>query len=1587
MRKRWLAVLACAALLLNVVPPPAHADGTLPKDARGHWAAGTIAKWTELGLLTGYPDGTVRPDRPLTRAEFVRIVNTLFGLSAGTGGGSGTGSGGGSSADSGASLGAGLDTTFADVAPDAWYAADVAAARKAGYIEGYPDGRFLPDRPISREEAAHILARLFRLNAVSDAKTALGAFADAGDVAAYAASALAAMAEKGYLQGFSDRTLRPKQPLTRAEAVALVDRIVPNVLNRSGVYGPIETDGRVLVNTGGVTLRDAVVNGDVLLTTGVGDGDVVLDGVRIGGTLWIEGGGEHSVRLLRSTVRSVVIARKEAAVRFVVGDGTSVDAVRVETKATVEVSGDGKVEEMRIMSGAKGTSVSAVGEIRRLVNEADEVVVNGARTGKGTIGSVAGGRPPASSAGDSTDVATPGGGSSGGSGGSGQPMWTLVWADEFDGTASRPDANGVDLDKWGYQLGTGSQYGLVDWGNNEQQYYRAENAYVQDGKLIIEARNDGFGGKPYTSARLFTQPTFSKKYGKFEARIRMPKGQGFWPAFWLMPKDSIYGGWAASGEIDIMEARGRLPGEVSGTIHFGGTWPNNKSSGATYRFPEGTDIGDFHVYSLEWEPGELRWYVDGQLYQTLNNWDSIGPGQPAKYAYPAPFDQPFYIILNLAVGGNFDGGRVPDASMFPARMEVDYVRVYELTGRPYRTPTEPVIAPEPLPANAKQPVDGNLVYDARYERGFTEITAPDTPLNTQYWNFVHINTFGGAGTVAVESVGGVPFAKINVTSPGNAVHAVQLIQNVTLGKGRWYRLTFDAKASADRSISVKFGGGAERGWTTYSDVWDIPLSTQLQRYEKVFQMTRDTDVLARLEFNVGLNTAGVWIGNVRVTETTAPDPYPDGPKTPLADGNHVYNGTFDLGRMDRMTYWHFATNGADASASVDPDARELAVAIRDAGTSPEAIALGQPGIQLLQNNAYRLTFKARSDRPRSIRVALRNADGSVEYAAPVAVPLTTAMETKTVDFAMNAPSDANGRLVFLFGGEAGNVYLDDVKLVRTTNNIDLTGVSVFPLVNGDFALGLEAWKTYAIDGGAATFSADGGEAHVAIAGAGPQPWSVMLNQENMRFTGGITYVLSFKARSSVPRTIEAVVDDPNYKRFLSQSVQLTPEMQTFTYEFQPATNQTLSLKFLLGQPSGASPLGAHDIWIDDVVLEMKDAPVMRPPYLRADPARNAVGGPMVVSFADDPAWRAAVRSVTVNGQALSAGQYTLEAGRLTITGDVFAAAGPYTIVVSAQGYADASVTDTVVADSGNLVVNGDFAAGTSGWGFWAGEGGAASVSVRDGAAAVDIASIGTFNWSVQFFQENIMVEAGKTYELTFRAWSTVNRPIRLEYTGRPTPERKFDITADSAVVYRDQFVASASGALKLNFCIGNVDFNGRTTPTVTHTVYFDDVVLREVVEPAVDNNPITDARFTNDLSGWRVHNQGDFEQWAGKALFIAENGEVKATVIQPGWEAWHIQFYKDGVQLTAGTYRLTFDMRGDVERPVLVELSQNNVPVDSKTVNVLTTAQTFEVLLSVPADGAYKLMFGFGRKAAAGDPNPQTPYNLYLDNVRLVPAP
>jgi len=240
--------------------------------------------------------------------------------------------------------------------------------------------------------------------------------------------------------------------------------------------------------------------------------------------------------------------------------------------------------------------------------------------------------------------------------------YTRVWSDEFDG-------NSLNTANWSFQTGDGCP-GNCGWGNNELEFYtnRPENLFFQDGNLIIEARKEPFGGKQYTSSKIVSEGKKAVKFGRIDIRALLPKGKGIWPALWMMPQENKFGGWPRSGEIDIMELVGHEAAKTYGTVHFGQPAPNNSQKGGNYTLPSGTFNDQFHVFSIEWKQDQITWLVDNKPFFTLNKAD-LGS---ANY----PFNEDFYFIMNLAVGGNWPGN--PDATTtLPQWLIVDYIRLYQ----------------------------------------------------------------------------------------------------------------------------------------------------------------------------------------------------------------------------------------------------------------------------------------------------------------------------------------------------------------------------------------------------------------------------------------------------------------------------------------------------------------------------------------------------------------------------------------------------------------------------------------------------------------------------------------------------------------------------------------------------------------------------------------------------------------------------------------------------------------------------------------------------------------------------------------------
>ena len=242
-------------------------------------------------------------------------------------------------------------------------------------------------------------------------------------------------------------------------------------------------------------------------------------------------------------------------------------------------------------------------------------------------------------------------------------QWNIVWSDEFNGTS-------IDTSKWAFE--TGNHNG---WGNSEREYYtgRTNNAYVSNGILHIVARQESTNGFSYTSARMKTENLYTTTYGRVEWRAKLPAGVGMWPALWMLGANIGPVGWPSCGEIDVVETKGTAPATVQSSLHSG------SDETGTYIFSGGDSSTNFHNYLLEWEPNSISFSVDGHLYETQTSWGTSISGA----TYPTPFNAPFFILMNLAVGGNYVGNpsisAINAGTIFPAEVQVDYVRVYERT--------------------------------------------------------------------------------------------------------------------------------------------------------------------------------------------------------------------------------------------------------------------------------------------------------------------------------------------------------------------------------------------------------------------------------------------------------------------------------------------------------------------------------------------------------------------------------------------------------------------------------------------------------------------------------------------------------------------------------------------------------------------------------------------------------------------------------------------------------------------------------------------------------------------------------------------
>jgi beta-glucanase (GH16 family) len=735
-----------------------------------------------------------------------------------------------------------------------------------------------------------------------------------------------------------------------------------------------------------------------------------------------------------------------------------------------------------------------------------------------------------------------------------QDPYHLVWEDNFNGTS-------LNTDGWNYE------YHDPGWVNNELQQYvdRPENVYVRNGELVIRAIKtvDADGKVHYTSGRVNTREKHDFKYGKFEIRAKVPSGKGFLPAIWMMPTDeNLYGQWPKCGEMDIMEVLGNQTNKAFSTLHFGE--PHTQSQGS-YSLSSGDFSSQYHVFSCEWNPNEIRFYVDGNLYHKENDWFSKKTGF-GEATYPAPFDQPFYLILNLAVGGDWPGN--PDATTGfgdNAELHVDYVKVYQKNGY-----DENVTKPINTVTLRDPDSTGNYVNNG-------DFAAAEDLNDDVNWKFLLADSGNAAADISDCSM------NITTVNAGDLDYSVQMVQgNLPMTQGYKYRLSFDAYADADRTMITDISA-PDKGWKRYLSDTSVALTTSKKSYQYDFGMTDDSDADGRVEFNLGNqgSTATVHITNIRL-EKIGDVPLAQKVKSVLPDGNYIYNSGFDEGDS-RLGYWSIVNrcSGAKVGVMNTNNIRELEAMVPSTVTGLNQVVVKQAAVAITGGKRYVLSFDAYADGSQTIQSTL--AGQTFEST------LTTAK--KTYSYSLTTPDGLNGAELDFLLGTPGTIHIDNVRVQEDAI-----------LVNGDFSNGLTGYDVYSYTPGDVSYGVDSLHENNAfcmdIKNTGDQDWKIQLKQNNVTLEQGKWYKITLDAKSTLNRRIMYALqrdgtNDNDWTPYSgSQKIDLTNSYQTFSTTFQMtrSTDKATILSISMGAVGGIQITQEHTVTIDNFKLEEVAAP-------------------------------------------------------------------------------------------------------------------------------------------------------------------------------------------------------------------------------------------------------------------------------------------------------------------------------------------------------------------------------------------------------------
>ena len=709
----------------------------------------------------------------------------------------------------------------------------------------------------------------------------------------------------------------------------------------------------------------------------------------------------------------------------------------------------------------------------------------------------------------------------------------LIWSDEFDGTT-------LDTDKWAYDLGNGCP-DLCGWGNAELQSYTnsSNNIRLADGNLEIEARNNNGN---YTSAKIITKGLHSWKYGRFEMRAKLAEGTGLWPAFWLLP---VSGSWPMTGEIDIMENRGDQMSEIGGTLHYGSSYPSNQHDGSSYTLDNGSFADDFHVFAAEWEQGEIRWFVDGELFKTETSDPNTLNPTSSNTAWPWD-DQEFYLIINMAIGGSntwYTGTQAADFGT-SATMEVDYVRVYNAA-----QPSTEITGAKNVfkQSETTYSTEANATYNYTWEvpTGASIVSGQGTNSINVNWG----NSTGGDIKLAIEHQSG--------SCAGNTftyTFAVDVFDNDC----NFVLESFDEKAA----MSPEFRNGQ------LSEVSNpasnaINGSTLVGQYER--NSSEQYDVL--IYENALLDQASDYTSSDKVFKLDVMTVAPIGTKIQLQVGNTAAAGTYPAGvhsvfeattttqnEWESLTFEYISSPDANGASYANDLDRVLLLfnpnsytnhtyyfdnfkRVLSAGTSTLSI----DGPQAIEENETGLVYSATGGANTS----------SYEWTLPEGAVITDGAltETITVDF-----GDKGGRIYVSEVLEEGCASPTSYLQVAIGNNDCLLFADEFDDNTSD-------WITIEGDAG---YTSTEAASNWNINSTGHDQWaSINYEINNGTSAGTIDFsevgnkaLLQFRAKATSPVILRATLVDANGVEAANDfllpvnTVYLTNEYQDFTIDFE-----------------------------------------------------------------------------------------------------------------------------------------------------------------------------------------------------------------------------------------------------------------------------------------------------------------------------------------------------------------------------------------------------------------------------------------------------